>query len=334
LISAYAVGLVLNMWALHGIQAATQTVPWPGGSWVQRLKFFPVWVSWKYVVLGTGVRAPEPAAMLGLLEIHDLLQGIYGAASMPLLLYPTTQLTVFRAAFCERIKDRVVPMLVEPEVERRRFVFSIGVALAMMVLAFWTLSRFAVAMVARIPAAALGDSASWRAAAPVLLLPAFAIFMVWCAIRIAGAGKWLIGALLVAAAGLAVAAEFAPAFAGLSMPYTGYDAAPLGLLLLAAGSITACLYLERQLGLARVLLPLFIASSACIAVSAVVHMPLLWVAGVTRWDAANQRQPLLLLAGGLVACYFSSKLREVAVRCLEREVAHTLAIVRIFSHFF
>jgi hypothetical protein len=334
LISAYAVGLVLNMWGLHGSQAATQTVPWPGGTWAQQLRYFGSWLRWRYVVVAAGIRPPVPAAMLGLLEIHDLLQGVYGAANMPLLLYPTTQLTIFRAAFCERLKERVGVMLAEPEVERRRYVFAIGVALAMMVLSFSALARFALAMVVRIPAVELQGSASWRTNVPFVLLPILGLVAVFSAAQIARTKRWFVAIVLGATAALCVAVPFSPAHLWPWLSPSSSDTALLGLALLAIASVALCFYLKSRFGLARTLLTLFVTSSVCLIAAVVARLPLLWVAGLARWDAVNQRRPLLLLAGGLLAWFVSSKLREVAVRCLERELANTLAIVRLFGNFF
>jgi hypothetical protein len=147
LIFAYACGLVISMWSLSGAEAYRRSFRPPSPKGLRgSIRFLRQWIAWRWLRMTVGL--PETAAfgatMDAYLAIRELLERVYGLGSMVLLQQLGDQLTVFRALASDAFKDRVSGIVSEAETLHRRILFALGVALALLFLAYSAAGRLLV----------------------------------------------------------------------------------------------------------------------------------------------------------------------------------------------
>jgi hypothetical protein len=335
LILAYATGLVLSMWSVAGLHAARIPPTFPGFTWRDRLQWLGSWLKWRLLNLSAGVPLPVPASMVATTEVYDLLTGLYGRPAMPLLVYPTTQLSTFRSVVTDRVREKAETVLHDAGLQRSRFMFALGVALALIVFTISAIVRLVVELIALIPRAQLEAGASWRAATSFVLLGGLAAACAIAAQPIrsksprAGVALWFSAA--VCFFGMAAARVW-----GLA-PFRAFprlDISFLAAIVLSAVALAVCFALQAQQPLGTPLLTLFLSANAALVGAAIANLPLLWLWNSSTWARAHHFAVWELVALAGAALYISLSLRSVAAYCWEREVAQTLCIVRLFGHYF
>ena len=148
LIFAYACGLVISMWSLSGAETyrarppLTRPMHWKGyPSYIRR------WIKSRWLRFAVGLPDPyaSDATVYANLDVAEMLEGVYGVNSMPLLPQPGERLSLFRTIASDVFKEKISSIIAEAEILHRRLMFSLGVALALLFLALSTAARLFVA---------------------------------------------------------------------------------------------------------------------------------------------------------------------------------------------
>jgi len=154
LVVAYALGLVLSIW---GRWAQSVVRPQFGPTPEERTVFAVRWLKWAWAA---SVAKPfQDETTIGLMDIASLLQPSF---SKPLSVDGLILVSLFRSVAASRIRDRAGGLIVEAEIHRRRYLFSLGVSAALLVLAGSSLIRLLIALLAQIDCSQLGSDAPWR----------------------------------------------------------------------------------------------------------------------------------------------------------------------------
>ena len=329
LILAYAVGLVLSMWGLRGVHVARRQRPFLiGRTWPAYVALGWSRVRFRCFQMTAGMPPPNLAEIFALDEIRSVLVGIYRADELPLLEDVVLQVSVFRSAATDRLKEKVTVLALEADILRRRYMFAVGSAFALVVLSVSALFRLAAVLAEKIPMDQLSPSAAWRTSgylpfAFLILLIAGAVYSVltiWKQQR-------MVAGLLLGACAISLALSFVPRVVS-TFPLAGAA-------VLAAACIAVCVKLRNVEPLARTLTMLFSISVVCLIIGLIRYVPMMWLYEDLAYWQSKQRlglQALLLIAAASFCA--SLTLRSVAARCWEHEVATTLAIVRLFGHHF
>ena len=314
LATAYATGLILSMWGLQGAQAATQKPFFNGGSLSEYILFAKPWLRWKWLRLTAGLPPLPDASVDAFSDMGEIVEGICGLGYMPFLLEPTTQFPLFRAVVMDRLKDKAVSLLQEADVQRRKFLFALGVSQALNVLAISVALRYGLAKGAQVTSKGLP---AW--------LPANHIYSV----------LFVLLAIVAIAATLRIkdnAQLIAPVIPCSILMCLLMGTPETRLIGLSCVCITICVYAGRA-RLDSILIPLLFACSLfCILVALALRAH--WSFNLP--DSLIKTQPSDWALGivFLIAAYLSKKLRYVSVQCWEREIAHTLTVVRLYRHHF
>ena len=142
---AYATGLILSMWGLDGAKEATKKPFLNGGTLLRYLRFTLRWLRWKWLQWTAGLPPLPDASVDAFGDMGEIMEGICGLSYMPFLLEPTSQFPLFRAVVMDRLKDKAVNLFQEADVQRRKFLFSLGVSQALNVLALSVALRYGLA---------------------------------------------------------------------------------------------------------------------------------------------------------------------------------------------
>ena len=327
LVVAYALGLVLSIW---GRWAQSVTRPQFGGQSFEEIESFAAnWLKWQSAFLVA--RPLQAETIFGLLDITALADA---ALKKPLKVDSLTLVSLFRSIAAGRIRESGGMFLGEAEVQRRRYLFSTGVSSAMLVLAASSLLRLGMAVLGGIPSWQLDLSASWRWSAIFYVLQALAVAAVIASSRI-----WLLPPphrkrARILAATLATAAIACPLWV-----WWMRDTQPVYAGVVAAGilvvvSVRICGALPPDASLNQVFMGLYILGALAAAVALLAASPLEWVEKAKLWDAQHPTYwlPLALFTVGVILG--GRLLRNVAARCFEGELAYTLAMARLYEHYF
>lgn len=149
LIVGYALGLVLSMSSRLGAE-------WFRTSYRPRiaaspgvLRYTTLLGKWTLLRLTVGLRKPKALQQTqsAYLDIQQNLQSIFGVPSMALLQRQDDQLEMLRAIASDRLKDLCAGTVAQAEILHQRLVFSLGAALAFLILAGSAAARLTIAKI-------------------------------------------------------------------------------------------------------------------------------------------------------------------------------------------
>lgn len=142
LILAYAIGHIVSMWSLRGVEPIARPV-WTGEALRAPWHLCKL-IGWRSYCWAVGLPEFLPSGLC--LDLSDALTGFLSQDYMILLQRVNEQMSVFRVLAADRLKDNAVSMLAEAEIVRRRILFSLGVALALLLFAASAFARLAVTL--------------------------------------------------------------------------------------------------------------------------------------------------------------------------------------------
>jgi hypothetical protein len=141
IILAYAIGHIVSMWSLQGANAPPPPRPDLGPGWEGRAIYYCRLARWKFVLSTVRMSDPSPACIDAYLDISDLLTSFFGVQGMKLLQRLNEQLSVLRALAGDDQRDRIANLIAEAEIVERRIMFSLGAALALLIVAGFAILR-------------------------------------------------------------------------------------------------------------------------------------------------------------------------------------------------
>jgi hypothetical protein len=334
LVFAYACGLALS---ILGLSAQSVSRPISGGTWGQMMASTALSLKW---ALAQQVAPPSgPSIIRAYSDIGALLERICGG---PLSLDGVTQISLFRALAVTRLGDKAGSLIAEAETHRRRFMFSMGVALALLVLAGFAILRLAVHGLVEVQ---LSEGvAPWRLVMITGSLVMLAASALWAAALIKRSSRP--DALALAAVAVASVATLTLTWRLLANRIQIAEAATAAEAVLTAVSLAVCLRLGSNVALAKILLRLSLSAIVLMICSGIAvasfdaddasttNFSFGIIHGLADWEGTHSTSPWLLVLLTLGAILISRALRKVAGRCLEGEIAPTLALARIYGNYF
>ena len=327
LIAAYATGLVITRASLAADLFALNAAPSQPS--VVTFRTIRQWAWWQlarqFALMPRSTELQQAQA-----EVTEVLEGL--GLENPGGWDPLIQISVLRVAVADRLETKFGAVVVEIEILRRRFLFSLGVAFALLMFAASALLRLMVTGLSRIPTPFLPAGTPWRSTLALIALAVLGGFALIGAFKIAVFRQDEAIILAVCAAAILAILSLAWQFPWLRNPYFGSGA----LLAMAILSADLVLRLGADIRIAELLrghlLCLFWVAALGTTAAVVALAPLNW----TRWFVAFPSKTPWWGLGLLtvLAFFLNRKLRTVAAQCWLEELSQTLGIVRLYGHYF